>query len=99
MGLLENQPEEVLVNVIGALGECAQDQANRSIIRKCNGIPRMVKLLTGTNQDLLVNVTKAVVGLGAKSRENLSNFDPFMHFRPCHLIFLNNSPVFLYFLV
>ena len=61
VGLLSDQPEEVLVNAIGGLGECAQNKENRSIIRKCNGIPQMVKLLTGTNQDLLVNVTKAVV--------------------------------------
>ena len=60
MGLLTDQPEEVLVNVVGALGECAQNPANRTTIRKAGGIQPLVNLLTGTNQALLVNVTKAV---------------------------------------
>ncbi|XP_072810986.1 outer dynein arm-docking complex subunit 2 isoform X7 [Vicugna pacos] len=60
VGLLTDQPEEVLVNVVGALGECCQEQENRVIIRKCGGIQPLVKLLVGTNQALLVNVTKAV---------------------------------------
>lgn len=60
VGLLPDQPEEVLVNIVGALGECCQEPINRTIIRKCDGIPPLVKLLTGTHQALLVNVTKAV---------------------------------------
>jgi len=50
VGLLTDQPEEVLVNVVGALGECAQVAANRVTIRKCGGIQPLVNLLTGTNQ-------------------------------------------------
>lgn len=50
VGLLTDQPEEVLVNVIGALGEFAQVPANKVTIRKCGGIEPLVKLLTGTNQ-------------------------------------------------
>ena len=50
MGLLTDQPEEVLVNVVGALGECAQGAANRVTIRKSGGIQPLVNLLTGTNQ-------------------------------------------------
>ena len=53
-------PEEVLVNVVGALGECCQEHENRVIIRKCGGIQPLVNLLVGINQALLVNVTKAV---------------------------------------
>ncbi|CAL8311996.1 unnamed protein product [Merluccius merluccius] len=60
VGLLTDQPEEVLVNVVGALGECAQVAANRVTIRKCGGIQPLVNLLTETNQALLVNVTRAV---------------------------------------
>uniref|UniRef100_A0A8C5CAJ5 Outer dynein arm docking complex subunit 2 n=1 Tax=Gadus morhua TaxID=8049 RepID=A0A8C5CAJ5_GADMO len=60
VGLLTDQPEEVLVNVVGALGECAQGAANRVTIRKSGGIQPLVNLLTGTNQALLVNVTRAV---------------------------------------
>lgn len=71
MGLLTNQPEEVLVNVVGALGECAQQPANRTTIRKSGGIPPLVNLLTGTNQALLVNVTRAV-GACAIEPENMA---------------------------
>ncbi|NXJ10828.1 ARMC4 protein, partial [Odontophorus gujanensis] len=74
VGLLSDQPEEVLVNIIGALGECCQVPVNRSIIRKCGGIPPLVKLLTGTNQALLVNVTKAV-GACATEPENMMIID------------------------
>ncbi|KAM6216192.1 outer dynein arm-docking complex subunit 2 [Rhynchocyon petersi] len=60
VGLLTNQPEEVLVNVVGALGECCQEHENRVLVRKCGGIQPLVNLLVGINQALLVNVTKAV---------------------------------------
>ncbi|XP_021242223.1 armadillo repeat-containing protein 4 isoform X2 [Numida meleagris] len=74
VGLLTDQPEEVLVNIVGALGECCQEPVNRSIIRKCGGIPSLVKLLTGTNQALLVNVTKTV-GACATEPENMMIID------------------------
>ncbi|XP_025904589.1 armadillo repeat-containing protein 4 [Nothoprocta perdicaria] len=74
VGLLTDQPDEVLVNVVGALGECCQEQINRTIIRKCGGIPPLVKLLTGTDQALLVNVTKAV-GACATEPENMMIID------------------------
>ncbi|XP_062377092.1 outer dynein arm-docking complex subunit 2 [Sardina pilchardus] len=74
VGLLTNQPEEVLVNVVGALGECAQQPANRTTIRKSGGIPPLVNLLTGTNQALLVNVTRAV-GACATEPENMAIID------------------------
>jgi len=61
VGLLQDQPEEVLVNVVGALSECAQEPSIRTIIRKSGGIPHLVQLLTGTNQALLVNVTKGII--------------------------------------
>ncbi|XP_061570037.1 outer dynein arm-docking complex subunit 2 [Cololabis saira] len=70
VGLLTDQPEEVLVNVAGALAEFAQIPANKVTIQKCGGI-KLVNLLTGTNQALLVNVTKAV-GACATDKNNNS---------------------------
>ncbi|NWW47914.1 ARMC4 protein, partial [Pedionomus torquatus] len=74
VGLLTDQPEEVLVNTVGALGECCQEPINRTTIRKCGGIPTLVNLLTGTDQALLVNATKAV-GACATERENMMIID------------------------
>ena len=49
------------MNVVGALGECAaKDSENRVIIRKAGGVVPLVQLLTGTNQALLINTTRAV---------------------------------------
>ncbi|NXU55154.1 ARMC4 protein, partial [Turnix velox] len=74
VGLLTDQPDEVLVNTVGALAECCQEKINRTTIRKCGGIPTLVKLLTGTDQALLVNVTKAV-GACATEPENMVIID------------------------
>ena len=56
--------------MVGALAELAKDPANRMTIRKAGGIPPLVNLLTGTNQALLVNVTKAV-GQCAEEPDNM----------------------------
>ncbi|KAA0725194.1 Armadillo repeat-containing protein 4 [Triplophysa tibetana] len=74
VGLLKDQPEEVLVNVVGALGECAQIPENLVTIRKCGGIQPLINLLIGTNQALLVNVTRAV-GACATHPENMTIID------------------------
>lgn len=50
VGLLRDQPEEVLVNVAGALGEFAHIPANKVTICKSGGIKSLINLLTGTNQ-------------------------------------------------
>ncbi|XP_041039870.1 outer dynein arm-docking complex subunit 2 [Carcharodon carcharias] len=71
INLLIGQPEEVLINVVGALGQLARDQVIRGAIRRSGGIDPMVNLLTGTNNALLVNVTKAV-GECAVDAENMS---------------------------
>ncbi|XP_072364498.1 outer dynein arm-docking complex subunit 2 isoform X2 [Scyliorhinus torazame] len=71
ISLLVGQPEEVLINVVGALGQLARDQLIRGAIRRSGGIDPLVNLLTGTNNDLLVNVTKAV-GECAVDAENMS---------------------------
>ena len=62
---------QVLINVVGGLGECAQIPANRTTIRKAGGIPSLVNLLTSTNQALLVNVTNAV-GACATEPDNMA---------------------------
>jgi len=72
--LLVDQPEEVLVNVVGALSELAARPESRKMIRGCGGIDQLVKLLTGTNQELLINVTKAV-GECAKDKDNMAAID------------------------
>ena len=59
------------MNVVGALGELAKATPNRLQIRKSGGIPPLVNLLTGTNQALLVNVTKAV-GQCAEEQDNMA---------------------------
>ncbi|XP_051061564.1 outer dynein arm-docking complex subunit 2 [Phodopus roborovskii] len=74
VGLLTDQPEEVLVNVVGALGECCQEYENRVIVRRCGGIQPLVNLLVGINQALLVNVTKAV-GACAAEPESMAIID------------------------
>uniref|UniRef100_A0A8C8Z5X0 Outer dynein arm docking complex subunit 2 n=1 Tax=Prolemur simus TaxID=1328070 RepID=A0A8C8Z5X0_PROSS len=74
VGLLTDQPEEVLVNVVGALGECCQEYKNRVIVRRCGGIQPLVNLLVGINQALLVNVTKAV-GACAVDPESMAIID------------------------
>lgn len=53
--LMADQPDDVLVNVVGALGEFAQIPANKSIIRQCGGIPQLVNLLTGDCQARISN--------------------------------------------
>jgi hypothetical protein len=64
-----------LVNVVGGLGELAKDPPNRLLIRKAGGIPPLVNLLTGTNQALLVNVTRAV-GQCAEEQDNMAFVNP-----------------------
>nr|XP_009859740.1 armadillo repeat-containing protein 4 [Ciona intestinalis]XP_026691756.1 armadillo repeat-containing protein 4 [Ciona intestinalis]XP_026691757.1 armadillo repeat-containing protein 4 [Ciona intestinalis] len=91
VGLLNDQPEDVLVNVVGALGECAQEPANRLVIRKAGGIPSLVHLLTGTNQALLVNVTKAV-GACATEPENMSIIDKLDGVRLLWSLLKNQNP-------
>ncbi|XP_054893837.1 outer dynein arm-docking complex subunit 2-like [Poeciliopsis prolifica] len=74
IGLLTDQPEEVLVNVVGALGQFAQIQANKAVICNGGGIRALINLLNGTNQALLVNVAKAV-GACATEKKNVVTID------------------------
>lgn len=50
VSLLIDQPDEVLVNVVGAMGEFAQIPANKAIIRKSGGIKPLVDLLYTFNK-------------------------------------------------
>ena len=59
------------MNVVGALAELAKEPENRMTIRKAGGIQQLVNLLTGTNQALLINVTKAV-GRCAEEPDNMA---------------------------
>lgn len=59
------------MNVVGALAELAKEPENRGNIRKAGGLQPLINLLTGTNQALLVNVTKAV-GQCAEEPENMA---------------------------
>uniref|UniRef100_A0A3Q2CZ47 Outer dynein arm docking complex subunit 2 n=2 Tax=Cyprinodon variegatus TaxID=28743 RepID=A0A3Q2CZ47_CYPVA len=70
IGLLTDQPEEVLVNVVGALGQFAQIPANTTTICRGGSIKILINLLKGTNQALLVNVAKAV-GACATVKDNV----------------------------
>ena len=54
IGLLSDQPIDVLVNVVGAIGEFAKVATNRETIRKCNGIKPLINLLTETNEASLI---------------------------------------------
>ena len=66
---------QVQVNVVGAIGECAaKDADNRVTIRKAGGVTPLVQLLTGTNQALLINTTKAV-GACALDTESMTYVD------------------------
>jgi hypothetical protein len=66
---------KVQVNVVGAIGECAaKDADNRVTIRKAGGVTPLIHLLTGTNQALLINTTKAV-GACALDTESMTYVD------------------------
>ena len=65
----------VQVNVVGALSElAAANPDSRKSIRNCGGLELLVKLLTGTNEALLINVTRAV-GECAKDKDNMAAID------------------------
>ena len=89
---------QVLINVVGALGECAQIPANRTTIRKAGGIPSLVNLLTSTNQALLVNVTNAV-GACATEPDNMAWVLAFLFSFSLLLFFLKLNSLFFSFAV
>lgn len=50
VGLLTDQPVDVLINVVGALGEFARIPANKASIHRCGGIKLLINLLRSTNE-------------------------------------------------
>lgn len=58
--LMDDQPEEVLVNTAGSLAEFSKIPENRTTIRKSGGIPPIIRQLTQTNRQLLVNCNDAI---------------------------------------
>jgi hypothetical protein len=62
---------KVLINAVGALAECAQEADNRASMRKAGGVAPLINLLTGTNNQLLVNTCKALAQCALDS-ENIS---------------------------
>lgn len=71
VSLLTDPNEDVLVNTVGALAECAQEPDNRAAMRKSGGVSPLVNLLTGTNNQLLVNTCKALAQC-AQDLDNIS---------------------------
>lgn len=43
--LEENEDEDVLTNVVGALAECCKHPSNRDVLRTNEGLPKLVKLI------------------------------------------------------
>lgn len=73
---LNDQSEEVLTNVIGALAECLRLQSNRVAFRTIGGLPQLVNHLSSTYEPLLENVTKA---LGECAKDAESIFVPYLY--------------------
>lgn len=57
---LNDENEDVLTNVVGALAECLKLQSNRNSFRSIGGLTQLVNLLNSTHEPLLENVTKAL---------------------------------------
>ncbi|KAJ0005398.1 hypothetical protein NQD34_015292, partial [Periophthalmus magnuspinnatus] len=91
VSLTSEQPEEVLVNVVAALGEFAQIPTNRGVIGQSGGIEKLVRLLTGRNQALLVNVTRAL-GICATDMKNMAIIDQLDGLRLVWSLLKNPSP-------
>lgn len=58
--LLNDENDEVLTNVVGAIAECVRFQNNRETLRTAGGLPSLVILLNGTHPPLLENLSKAL---------------------------------------
>lgn len=67
---LNDENEDVLTNVVGALAECLKFQNNRHSFRSIGGLAQLVNLLNSTHEPLLENVTKAL-GQCAKDIESM----------------------------
>ncbi|XP_058808865.1 armadillo repeat-containing protein gudu [Phymastichus coffea] len=52
----ENENEDVLANVVGALAECCKNPTNRDLLRTSEGLPKLIKLFSATYEPLLENL-------------------------------------------
>ena len=59
------------------MAECAQEPDNRASMRKSGGVSPLVNLLTGTNNQLLVNTCKALAQC-AQDSDNISLVSNFL---------------------
>lgn len=57
---LDDEDEDVLTNVVGAISECCRFQSNREILRNAGALEPMVVLLNGTHAPLLENLSRAL---------------------------------------
>lgn len=57
---LNDENEDVLTNVVGALAECLKIPNNRTTFRQIGGLTHLVNHLGATYESLLENVTKAL---------------------------------------
>ena len=56
VALLRDQPENVLINVAGAIGDLAITPKSQKAIKGSGGVDPLVELLTRSNQTLLTQV-------------------------------------------
>ncbi len=64
----------MLVNVAGAIASLVVNEKNRKAVRTSGGIDPLVRLLSGTNQELLTNTTTAL-GRCAQDPDSMSIID------------------------
>ncbi|XP_050304367.1 armadillo repeat-containing protein gudu [Anthonomus grandis grandis] len=91
--LLENveEDEEVLSNVVGALGECLKFEHNRNTLRRADGIPHLVNLLNYTYPPLLENVPM-VLRECAEDEESMREIEQLDGVRLIWSLLKNDSP-------
>ncbi|ODM98597.1 Armadillo repeat-containing protein 4 [Orchesella cincta] len=78
--LLDDEPENVLTNVAGAIEQIVMaDPKNARLIKRAGAIPPLIGLLTINNPALLVNATKAVGQLAVddEARREMDQQDGF----------------------
>ncbi|XP_046686881.1 LOW QUALITY PROTEIN: armadillo repeat-containing protein gudu-like [Homalodisca vitripennis] len=91
VGLLSDEDEEVLTNIVGALAQCAKLGHNREAIRLAGGIQPLVMLLNLANQALLENVAKCL-GECAHQADCLSEMEKMDAIRLFWSLLKNPSP-------
>lgn len=88
---MNDENENVLTNVVGALAECLKIASNRTNFRTIGGLPHIVNLLNSTYEPLLENVTKAL-GECAKDIESMNILEQLDAVRLIWSLLKNPSP-------